>query len=81
MTRYYVDKSDPDLGSYEIESGPIGYRWVWTEIALQKRYEDFGGWRRTEADAYRDAAYDWDSNGAGGVLAGHLRAAATRMER
>lgn len=81
--RYLADKSQPSLGFYSIYSGPQGFRWGWEEIAKDEIHTDHGKWRDTEAEAFRDAADDWESNGnsSNRRLAGSLRAAATRAER
>jgi len=82
MTVHYLDKANPDLGSYEVSRGPDGYRWTWCETAKGQFYKDHGEWWPTEAAAYRDAANDWEYNGnRTSRLAAQLRAAATRSEK
>jgi len=83
MGRFYVDRRKPDKGSYEVFEGAEGARWCWVEVAQGTRYEDFGPWFDSTADAYRDAAYDWELNGDGSDkrLSGLLKAAATRAAR
>ena len=83
MSKHYVDKSQPNLGAYEVLAGPNGWYWQWREVAKGREYIDDGSPYATAADAYRDAARDWESNGnsANRRLAGQLRAAATRAEK
>lgn len=83
MTKHYVNKDDPTGGYYEIFTGELGSRWHWVETAEGVEYKDCGRWQFTAADAYRDAASDWEQNGnsANLRLAGQLRAAATRSEK
>jgi hypothetical protein len=83
MSEHFVDKTKPSLGYYHIETGEEGSRWLWNETAGGVQYQDAGHWFATVADAYRDAADDWESNGnsANRRLSGQLRAAATRTEK
>lgn len=83
MTNHYVDKANPDAGFYTIIVSPIGAQWQWTEVAKGVEYHESGPWVATEAQAYRDAADDWESNGnsENKRLSGQLRAAATRLEK
>lgn len=84
MSKHYVDKEAPELGSYEVFSGPAGSRWQWSEIDRDgQEHRDSGQWLPTVAAAYQDAADDWETNGnsANRRLAGQLRAAATREEK
>ena len=83
MTAHYVNKEDPERGFYEVYTGPEGSRWQWSETTKDDSYEDFGPWRTSVSDAYRDAADDWESNGdnSNKRLSGQLRAAATRAEK
>lgn len=83
MTRHYVDKEQHGLGYYEIFTGDLGSRWHWFEVAKGVEYKDCGQWQPSVADAYRDAAEDWQANGnsANRRLSGQLRAAATRAEK
>lgn len=83
MSTYYADKSRHDLGGYTIYHGPEGYRWRWEEVANGETHRDNGKWRETAAEALRDAADDWESNGnsSNRRLGGTLRAAATRVEK
>lgn len=84
MTKYYVDKSDPDKGYYEIHEVPgKGFRWFYLEVALGVPYPGQGPFWDTEAEAYTDAADDWEDNGnsSNKRLSGHLRAAATRANK
>lgn len=83
MSTYYVDKSQRGLGGYTIFHGPEGYRWGWEEVARGEVHRDYGKWRDTRAEALRDAADDWESNGnsSNRRLGGTLRAAATRSEQ
>lgn len=83
MTRHYVDKARPDLGYFEVFSGQGGFLWRWREVANGVEYTDNGQVFPTKAEAYRDAADDWEQNGnsANRRLGGQLRAAATRAER
>lgn len=83
MTNHYVDKTAPNLGYYRFELNENGARWVWTEMAKGVTHEDDGPWVGSLAEAYRNAADDWESNGnsANRRLAGQLRAAATRAEK
>lgn len=85
MTVHYVDKANPDLGSYEIVPDNTGdyFRWQWREVAKGIEYRDCGHWEPSVADAYLDAADDWENNGnsSNRRLSGQLRAAATRAEK
>ena len=80
---HYVNKARPNEGHYCVIEGDQGARWEWTETAKGMKYEDAGHWLGTVAEAYRDAADDWETNGnsANKRLSGQLRAAATRAER
>ena len=83
MTRYYADRARPQSGFYEIQESEDGYRWRWTEPVTDQECDDFGKWRETRAEALRDAAWDWDSNGSPDEyprLAPTLRGLATRAE-
>ena len=83
MTRHYVDKTQPEMGSYEILSGPEGAFWQWREVANGVEYDEDGRLWPTVPEALRDAADDWEKNGNGANrrLGRQLRAAATRAER
>lgn len=82
MTVHYVDKTNPLGGSYEIIPIADGWAWEWREDIGEGEIEvELGKTRDTKAEAYRDAADDWESNGGGpGRLAGTLRAMASRLE-
>lgn len=60
---YAIDKTDPNLGGYDIEESDQGFRWIWCEVVDGKNYEDFGGWRNHRSQALEDAADDWHDNG------------------
>ena len=83
MTMHFVDKGEPQLGHYSILESEQGARWQWVETAKGILYEDHGVWCATVADAYRDAAADWEENGGSSNrrLAGQLRAAAKREDK
>jgi hypothetical protein len=83
MSRYYVDKSEPESGYYEILPSEGGHIWRWREVAKGKEYIDDSRPFPSEAEAYRDAASDWEENGnsSNRRLGGILRAAATRAEK
>lgn len=84
MSKHYVDKRFPELGYYEVFTGPAGSRWKWSEIDRHgQEHQDCGQWETTAAAAYRDAARDWEDNGNSATkrLPGQLRAAATRAEK
>ncbi|MCS4278015.1 hypothetical protein M2390_003235 [Mycetocola sp. BIGb0189] len=81
------DMRYPKKGTYyyEFQKVPGGYMWFWFEKNLDPELGCDGDKSRvfpTRAEALRDAADDWESNG-GEVtpLARTLRAAATREER
>ncbi len=87
MSKHFVNKRIPDLGYYEVvrveAADGVRFRWNWTEVEGGTEHFDCGQWFPTKAEAYRDAADDWEANGSAenGRLAGQLRAAATRSER
>ena len=83
MTTYYVDKAEPSLGGYTVFRGRDGFRWTWEEVAKGETFRDDSRWFDTAAEALRDAAEDWESNGnsSNRRLGGVLRAAATRAEK
>lgn len=75
--KLYRPWADSDAG-YQICKEPAGWRWIWIEPGEEY---DAGSFHDSEAAAYRDAADDWDVNGAavGSRLAATLRARATRL--
>lgn len=83
MSRHYVDKKQPELGSYEVLRHEGGWIWRWREVSKGVEYIDDGMPHRSEAEALRDAAWDWEHNGnsANRRLSGQLRAAATRVDK
>lgn len=84
MTTIYLNKDEPERGSYEVTGPPNGpWRWTWRETAKGVPYAESGPWFNSPADAWRDAADDWDNNGSGADrrYSGRLRAAATKASK
>lgn len=86
MSTYYVDKKNPGLGYYQFwqHSQTLQWRWSWTEVAKDVEYSDDGPWRTSLAEAMRDAAADWESNGSPSMnrrFAGMLMGLATKAEK
>jgi hypothetical protein len=74
--RSYLDKHGC---GYVIQANVLGFRWVWKEPG---EVDEFGDFLPTEAEALRDAAADWDSNGNIGDKRGAtMKAVATRLEK
>lgn len=85
MTAYYIDKEAPDLGSYEFfqHSRTREWQWTWREVAKGVEYTDDSTWFGSLAEAMRDAANDWESNGnsSNRRFAGMLRGLAAKEEK
>jgi hypothetical protein len=66
---------------YSFQSNSEGkYRWAWSES--YDTDADAGQWRDSFSEVLREAADDWETNGAGGQnFASSLRAAATREDK
>ena len=80
--RYYVDKSRPEGGFYEIEERDGEFRFHWQEVARGVTYDDYGTWEPSRECALLQAADDWDGAGDGSKrLSGLLTALAKRASR